>query len=90
MKFILKIKNIFKGIISNFGLFLIKKREINFDKNFNYSKLNLLESNILLNYKLKDLITTAGKRLGSNEDPYYYALKESLPLGEKKYLLSHF
>lgn len=83
-------KNIFKEIIFNFGLFLIKKRDIIFDKNFNYSKLNLLESNILLNYKLKDLITTAGKRLGSNEDPYYYALKESLPLDEKKIFIKSF
>ena len=53
-------------------------------------KLNLLNSNIILGYKIRDLITTAGKKLGSDEDPYYYALKQSLPLKEKKLFIQLF
>ena len=82
--------NLTKKIIDSFGLAIAKKKLIEFDQNFNYSKLNLLETNIIINYKLQNLITTAGKKLGSIEDPYYFALKESLPLIEKKIFIQSF
>ena len=94
MKFILGIRKFFiqafKLIIDRLGLVLTKKNKIYLDDNFNYLKLNLLNSNIILGYKIRDLITTAGKKLGSDEDPYYYALKQSLPLKEKNYLFNYF
>ena len=80
-----KIKLIYciQFFIDFFNLRLVKKKFINFEDNFNLSKLNLLYCNIIINYKLSDLITTSGKRLGSEDDPYYYALKHSLPIIDK-------
>ena len=73
------------------GYNVVKKKNITYNKNFNYSKLDLLHSNILLNYKLNNLITTAGKRLGSSEDPYFYALKNSYNLiNDKKKFITMF
>ena len=82
--------NSIQEIVDKSGLIIVKKKFIDFDKKFELSKLNLSEANILVNYKLHNLITTAGKKLGSLEDPYYYALKESLPITEKKKFIQSF
>lgn len=88
------IKNLFintlRQIINKFDISIVKKNVVNFDQNFDYSKLNLSELNIVKNYKLKNLITTAGKKLGSVEDPYYFALKESLPIVDEKTFIQSF
>ena len=90
----MKIKNFFintiKEKISKLGFSIVKNNNINFDQNFDISKLNLSEVNIIKNYNLQNIVTTAGKKLGSIEDPYYYALKESLPLIEKKIFIKSF
>lgn len=75
---------VIKEILYKFKIDIVRKKTINFDKNFSYSNLNLLESNIIINYKLSNLITTNGKRLGSTKDPYLYVLKDSFHLIEKK------
>lgn len=87
-----KIKLIYciQFFIDFFNLRLVKKKFINFEDNFNLSKLNLLYCNIIINYKLSDLITTSGKRLGSEDDPYYYALKHSLPIIDKNIFIENF
>ena len=68
------ITQIRKALIK-FELDIVKRKIIDFNKDFSFSNLNLLETNIVINYKLKNLITTSGKRLGSIEDPYFIALK---------------
>jgi hypothetical protein len=82
------IKNFFfdilKNLLSRYDLIIVKKNIIDFNKNFNLSKLKLSNQNIVKNFKISNLITTAGKRLGSFEDPYYFALKKSLPIKNKK------
>jgi hypothetical protein len=70
--------NITKRIINKWGFVLVKKNKLKFDKNFNYSNLNLLEINIFDNYKLDKLITYEGLRLGSTKDLFYCALKKAL------------
>ena len=82
--------NIIKEKIDKHGFSIVKNNIINFDQNFDISKLNLSEVNIIKNYNLQNIITTAGKKLGSVEDPYYYALRESLPLIEKKIFVKSF
>lgn len=82
--------NSIKEIADRSGLVIVKKKFIDFDQNFELSKLNLSQANIIINYKLQNLITTAGKKLGSYEDPYYYALNESLPIIEKKKFIDSF
>ena len=84
------IVNFVKNILDKLGLVIVKKKEISFDHNFNYSKLNLARINIIKNYKIENLITAAGKKLGSLTDPYYYALKESLPIVNKKKFIKTF
>ena len=76
--------DIFKNLLSRYDLIIVKKNIIDFNKNFNLSKLKLSNQNIVKNFKISNLITTAGKRLGSFEDPYYFALKKSLPIKNKK------
>lgn len=80
----------FKEKIHSFGLSIVKNNFLDFDQNFDISKLNLSKVNIIKSYNLQNIITTAGKQLGSIEDPYYYALKESLPLIEKKIFINSF
>ena len=77
-------------IIDFFNLRVVKKKIINFEDNFNLSKVNLLYCNIVINYKLDDLITTSGIRLGSEDDPYHYALKHSLPIIKKNLFIETF
>ena len=73
-----------------FNLAIVNKNSIYFDKNFTLSQFNLDRQNIIKNIKLNSLITTAGKKLGSFEDPYYYALKKSLPIIDKKTFIKSF
>ena len=80
------ITQIRKALIK-FEFDIVKRRIIDFNKDFNFSNLNFLETNIITNYKLNNLITTAGKRLGSFEDPYFFALKHaSYQKDEKKFI----
>ena len=67
--------NFIKNILHRFDFDIVKNEIIDFNENFNSSNLKLLKTNIIVNYKLNDLITTAGQRLGSTDDPYFYALK---------------
>ncbi len=88
------IKNLFiksvRQIINKFDISVVKKNVIDFNQNFDYSKLNLSRLNIVKNYELKNMITTAGKKLGSIEDPYYFALRESLPIVDRKTFIQSF
>ena len=80
--------NFIKNIIHRFDFNIVKNEIIDFDENFNSSNLNLSKTNIIINYKLNDLITTAGQRLGSTDDPYFYALKNSIHFKKKKFTIS--
>jgi|694.fasta_scaffold76206_2 hypothetical protein len=82
--------NIIKSSLSRFNLAIVNKNLIYFDKNLTLSQFNLDRQNIIKNIKLNSLITTAGKKLGSFEDPYYYALKKSLPIIDKKTFIKSF
>ena len=80
------IKNQIKNIANKLEVDIVKKKNLDFKKNFDLSQLDLACTNILNNYNLGDLITTAGKRLGSDEDPYFFALNSSLPINSKDIL----
>ena len=82
--------NFIKKSFNKFGLDIVRKKIINFNENFDSSNLNLLGTNIIINYELKDLITTAGQRLGSDKDPYYYALKNSIHLKKREQFIDSF
>ena len=61
--------NVIKSSLSRFNLAIVNKNFIYLDKNLALSQFNLDRQNIIKNIKLNDLITTAGKKLGSFEDP---------------------
>lgn len=82
--------DLIKEILYKFKLDIVGKKTISFSKNFNYSNLDLTQTNIIINYELNNLITGNGKRLGSNKDPYLYVLKNSLHLIEKKEFIKIF
>ena len=79
-----------KKIFNFFNFEVVKKKYIISNDEFNLSKLDLSSSNIILDYKLDDLITHSGKKLGSNEDLYFYALNSSLPIKERKLFIKSF
>ena len=88
------VKKVFKDQIKNIAnkleFDIVKKKKIIFKKDFDLSHLDLSSTNIVTNYKLNELITTAGKQLGSKEDPYYYALISSLPIKNKEVFIKSF
>ncbi len=78
------LKKIIKYLLNIFNLNIQNKKFIRFDKNFSISKLDFLKSNIIENYKISDLITLSGTRLGSDFDAYYQVLKLSSSFKNKK------
>ena len=90
---IVLIKNLINFILKSFnrfGLDIDRRKIVNFNENFDSSNLNSIGTNIIINYQLKDLITTAGQRMGSDEDPYYFALKNSIHLKKREQFIDSF
>jgi hypothetical protein len=83
-------KEFIKYLANTLDFVIVKKKFIKIDKNFKLSDLDLQSSNIIINYKLNKLITTAGMQLGSKNDPYYFALRSSLPVKNKKLFIKNF
>ena len=83
-------KNNLKLLVNKLEIDIVRKRKINYKKNFDLSQLDLSSINIIHNIKLRELITTAGKKLGSKEDPYYRALYLSLPIQNKQKFIKSF
>jgi hypothetical protein len=77
-------KKIIKYLLNFFNLNIQKIQFLKFDKNFNLSKLNFLKLNIIKDYKITNLITLSGTRLGSNFDAYYRGLAMSAPIKNKE------
>lgn len=77
------LKKIIKYLLNFLNLNIQKKQIIKFDKNFSISKLDFLKANIIKDYKITDIITLSGTKIGSDFDAYYQGLAMSAPIIDK-------
>jgi len=77
------LKKIIKYLLNFLNLSIQKKQIIKFDKDFSISKLDFLKANIVKEYKITDIITLSGTKIGSDFDAYYQGLVMSAPIVDK-------